>query len=107
VNLAWRPQCELYVLVRPEGLEPALESLKELGFHRVGIERQPGSLTAFENQAQLVKLGGLRIVVEIHWSLFDSPHYQNRLALDWFWQASQTVEINGAPATLPGQGAHF
>ena len=106
-SLALRPLRDLDVLVRPEGLEPALECLAELGFHRVGMERQPGSLTAFENQAQLVKPGGLRTVVEIHWSLFDSPHYQNRLALDWFWQAPQTVEISGAPANAPGQGAHF
>jgi hypothetical protein len=106
-NIALRPLRDLDLLVRPVGLQPALDCLKALGYQRMGIERQPGSLTAFENQAQLVKPGGLGTVVEIHWSLFDSPHYQDRLALDWFWQAQQKVEINGALASVPGQGAHL
>ncbi|MEP7359193.1 MAG: nucleotidyltransferase family protein, partial [Anaerolineales bacterium] len=45
--------------------------------------------------------------VEMHWSLFDSPHYQNRLGLDWFWQARQRVVIDGVPASVPEPGAHL
>jgi hypothetical protein len=106
-NIAVRPLRDLDVLVRPAAVEAALECLENRGYRRTGIERHPGTLAAFENQAQLVKPGGLGTVIEIHWSLFDSPHYQNRLAMDWFWQATQQVEISGAPAKVPGQGAHF
>jgi hypothetical protein len=106
-NIALRPLRDLDLLVRPEGLEPALECLKELGYQRTGLERQPGSLTDFESQAQLVKPGALGTVVEVHWSLFDSPHYQNRLALEWFWQATEMVEISGTAARVPAHGSHF
>ena len=47
----------------------------------------------------LFKPDGSGCVLEIHWSLFDSPYYQHRMPMDWFWQSAQPFEI-GQVATL-------
>ncbi len=106
-DLGLRPLRDLDLLVRRADLEPALAALATLDYERLGLEPQAGSLAAYESQARLRKRGPTRTLVEIHWSLFDSPHYQSRLDLDWFWDTRTPVEISGVAAQAPGPSAHL
>ena len=95
---ALRPMSDLDLLVRREDVARVVETLGSLGFSPDRYERRDGALSDFENEIMLSKTkppGGL---VEIHWSLLDSPHHQARIAMDWFWQTARECEVGQARA---------
>ena len=106
-NLALRPLRDIDLLIRPAHLQVTLAVLDDLGYRPTGVEPQSGTAAAFESQLRLLKSGSLETVLEIHWSLFDSPYYQNRLSLDWVWENARAVELQGVALTIPGNEAHL
>ncbi len=54
-----------------------------------------------------VALRGDRAVVEVHWSLLDSPYYQSHLPTEWFWQTAQPLCIRAQPALALGPEAQL
>ena len=100
-----RPRGDLDLLVRREDAGPALDVVTDLGYGPVGIEARPGAYLVYENEVMLAKPGIVGFAVEVHWSLFDSPYYQQNLPLDWFWQTAQSIQIGGTPARVLGSEA--
>ncbi|HQJ51399.1 MAG TPA: nucleotidyltransferase family protein [Anaerolineae bacterium] len=104
-SVGLRPMGDLDVLVRPASVPAAREVLAELGYHATGVEVRPGSDLAFESEVCLVRPGPPAVPLELHWSLFDVPHYQQTLPLSWFWATAQTVPLGGGPALVLGPEA--
>ena len=102
-----RPMTDLDLLVHRESVQPALRILGELGFRRVGFEVRPDADLVYESQVQLAKTGRVRFLVEIHWSLFDSPYYQQNLTMDWFWDTALTVQTGDTPMQVLGPVAQL
>lgn len=96
-NPALRPMGDLDLLVRPADVDTALATLAGLGYRPWQHEPAPGSTRTYENEI-LLRREGAPAPLEVHWGLFDSPHYQERLPMEWFWQTARPL-----PATTPQQ----
>ena len=90
-NIALRPLADVDLLVRREHLERALTVLTGCGFATGRPELRRGAAGAYENQLPLFKQGRASLPLELHWSLFDSPFYQQGLDLVWCWQAARPL----------------
>lgn len=45
------------------------------------------------------------MAIDVHWTLFDSPYYQDRIAMDWFWDTAQPVSIADVATLVLGPEA--
>jgi hypothetical protein len=102
-----RPMEDMDLLVHEEGLATALSTLAQQGYQRVGQEVRPGANLAYENEVMLTRAGLLDFAVEVHWSLFDVPYYQQRLPMAWFWRTASTVRIGDSAARVLGPEAQI
>jgi hypothetical protein len=99
-GVALRPMMDMDFMVRPGETKSALGELKLLGYESLMPERGVDSSLLFENEVLLVKPGPIKTVIEIHWSLLDSPYYQHYLDMDWFWQTARKLDFYGAPTAI-------
>ena len=99
-GVALRPVTDMDLLVHPGEIESALKVLKSLGYDSLMPERGVNSSLLFENEVLLAKPGPIRTVIEIHWSLLDSPYYQHYLDMNWFWQTAAKLDFFGAPTFI-------
>jgi hypothetical protein len=107
-NLALRPMCDVDLLVDASDRERARQVLEGVGFALLSSEARPGALAAYECEMALGKSTGPQAaVIDLHWSLFDSPHYQRRVDMDWFWHTAEAREIAQAPARVLGLEAQI
>jgi len=106
-NVALRPMRDMDVLVRAEDAPRALRVLAAQGYRPEEAEPHAGVTLAYENELLLRKAGRLDFVLEVHWSLLDSPFYQHALQMDWFWATAVPVRIGGQPAHMLGPAAQL
>jgi hypothetical protein len=104
-NVALRPMGDVDVLVRASDLATTRRTLEALGYALAAMETHPGALADYENELTLRKPGHRDTLVDVHWSLFDSPYYQTRIAMDWFWDSARTASIAGVPSLVLGPEA--
>ena len=106
-NPALRQLQDIDVLMHREDLPAALRVLAALGYETPGVEPRAGVVAAYENELLLYKRGRLNVPLAVHWSLFDSPHYQHALPMDWFWETSVTLPVGNAVARTLGLEAQL
>lgn len=99
-NFAVRPLMDVDVLMRREHLDAALAVAARHGFHPERPETRAGSTAAYENELALIRREPMPIALEIHWSLFDSPFYQERLDLDFCWRNTQPLDLGGTTTRM-------
>ncbi len=104
-NAALRPMADLDILVRREDVPTVLGVLAASGYAATGVEPHAGAAVAYESQVMWRKPGPVETLIEIHWSLFDSPYYQHKLPMDWFWQTARPVRMGDASALVLGPAA--
>jgi hypothetical protein len=104
-NIALRPMRDLDLLVFPSDAARTVALLESAGYLR-GVEPQPGAALAYENQVALYKSGLEPYLLEIHWSLFDSPYYQ-QMPMDWFWESAQEVDTPSGQLRILGSEAQI
>jgi hypothetical protein len=104
-NIALRPMGDVDLLVRRSDLATTHRTLAGLGYALAGMETHPGALIEYENELTFHKPGHRDTYMDVHWSLFDSPYYQARIAMDWFWDTAQPATIAGVPALVLGPEA--
>jgi hypothetical protein len=104
-NVALRPMSDVDLLVHQRDLPAARRVLEEMGYAVARAETHPGVLAEHENEMAFHKEGVIATSFDVHWSLFDSPYYQRHIAIDWFWQSAESVEIAGARAQMLGPEA--
>ena len=92
-NLALRPMTDVDLLIRREHLGEVLVVLADAGFAGERPELRRGAAAAFENQLVVFKPGPIPVALELHWSLFDSPYYQQHLDLDWCWRGAEPLPL--------------
>jgi hypothetical protein len=102
-----RPLIDLDLLIRPDDRKQAVQNLYSFGYQDFLPERQLGATIDFENEIVLRKPGPAPTHVELHWSLFDAPHYQHHLDLDWFWSTAEQIDFYGVPAQMFGSSAQI
>jgi hypothetical protein len=104
-DLGLRPMGDLDLLVRREALSTTLCVMGTLGFDRLDPEVHEGIDAAYENEITLSKPANLEVQVGVHWSLFDSPLYQHKLPMDWFWQTARPARLCDVPGQMLGPEA--
>lgn len=97
-NVALRPMTDVDLLVRRSQVQSALEQFQSLGYRREGVELSQDSNLEFENDIVLRKTDQPEFVVELHWSLFNSPYYQQRIAEDTLWANVEAMSLDGISA---------
>jgi hypothetical protein len=102
-NIALRPMRDLDLLVLPTDAARTVALLESAGYLRE-TEPQPGATLAYENEVALYKPGLEPYLLEIHWSLFDSLHYQ-QIPMDWFWESAQEVDTPSGQLLILGPEA--
>ncbi len=76
-GVALRPLTDMDLLIHPGETKSALGELKFLGYKSFIPERGVSSSYFFENGVLLVIPGPIRTMIEIHWSLQDSPEFHH------------------------------
>ena len=104
-NPALRPMGDLDLLVRREDVPTAVAAMAALGYTRVRAEPWANATTATENELLLCKPGRSTAPLELHWSLLDSPYYQQKLDMQWFWQTALPIQVEGTSALMLGPEA--
>ena len=104
-NLALRPMGDVDLLVHGPDLAAARRTLDGLGYEARRIETHPGALSEYENEVAFCKPGRFDTWVDVHWGLFDSPYYQDRIAMDWFWESARPAAVGDEPALVLGPEA--
>lgn len=97
-NAALRPMLDLDMLVRQEQAQHATDLLVQLGYTPAVVEPHKGALLDYENEIMLVKTSGPQFLLELHWSLIDSPYYQRQIDMRWFWETARGARV-GRTAT--------
>ena len=104
-NVALRPMGDVDLLVHRGDVVRARGVIEDLGYALLGVETHPGVLTEYENEVVFRKLARPTLYLDLHWSLFDSPHYQDSLPMDWFWETAQPLHLDGVPSLMLGPEA--
>ncbi len=100
-NIALRPMRDLDLLIRREQWAAALTLMAQAGFRQTAfIERE-------SYPAVLEKSGIEPVTLELHRSLFHSLHYQQNLALDWFWETATCAPSSTEPMKVLGLEAQI
>lgn len=99
-NAALRPMLDLDVLVHQEQAQRATELLAQLGYVAAVVEPHKGALLDYENEVMLIKTNGPQFLLEMHWSLIDSPYYQRQLDMRWFWETTRPAQVGHTAAVV-------
>lgn len=104
-SLALRPMGDLDILIHRRDLPRARVVVADLGFRPLRLETHPGALPEHENELAFTKPGRVRVELDVHWSLLDSPFYQRELAMEWFWDSARVQPLGGPSAPTLGPEA--
>ena len=93
-DVAARPSRDIDLLLQAEDLPKALPLAEVLGYLRYDVPEHAHTDLEFENEIILFRAAdGMNI--DLHWSPFDSPFYQRRLDMEWFWSQSLQFRLSG------------
>lgn len=99
-NLALRPMVDIDCLVRRHDASMALSILKEAGYQAAVPAIASNAAFDFENEILLQKRDRLEWAVELHWNLFDSPFYQERIPAHILWETAEKNTLEGIEARV-------
>ncbi len=106
-SAALRPMVDVDLLVHPEDVGQALQTLQALGYRKATVESRPGIALAFESEVMLVKEGRREALVEVHWHLLDSPFHQRMVDLAWFWETARSMAFGAQKGLALGSEAQL
>jgi hypothetical protein len=104
-NVALRPMGDVDLLIHPADLPAMRAVLERLGYRLESAETHPGALAEHENELAFSRPGPIPVFIDVHWSLFDSPHHQSHMDMEWFWQTAEATRIGDVPALMLGPEA--
>ncbi len=106
-NIGARPFGDIDLLVHPDHLSALCRLLAEPGYRPVRAETHAGAHAEYENELTLRKPGRVEMLLDIHWSLFDSPYYQDKISMDWFWQTAAPARLGSVDIAVLGTEAEI
>lgn len=104
---ALRPMVDVDALIAPQDAPAALECAAALGYYPQNSETRAGDQLEFENEIALINPASAMSMIEFHWSLFNSPHHQQRLQMDWFRDTAIPITLGATPAKMLGAEAQL
>lgn len=104
-NIGMRAMCDVDLLVHPHDVATVRGILEAQGYRLDRVETHPGALTEHESELSFSRTGHVNASLDIHWSLFDSPYYQRRMAMEWFWETAEPARIAHTDTLMLGPAA--
>lgn len=104
---ALRPMVDLDLLLHTADVHAAIDLLRPLGYAPEKTDLRAGATLDFENEIMLRRSEPPGGMLEIHWSLFDSPHHQTRMDPTWFWQTASMRQVGQAATLVLGPEAQL
>ncbi len=104
-NVAERSMVDIDILVHRQDVSTVTSALVSLGYNLTEAEEHAGMITEYENELAMRKPGYVDIALEIHWSLLDSPHYQQKMDMGWFWDTVVPARFNDREGLVLGPEA--
>jgi hypothetical protein len=92
-----RPMADLDLLVPRSSMEQVGALLIREGYS-APLELRRGFGQHFSNYRAFARGGNRPAHLEIHWHLFKSPYYCRRVPIDWFWNRTTVIQVNGLAA---------
>jgi len=99
-HMAMRPMEDLDILVQPRDASQAISILHNLGYVETRQEEHSGFMLNYENEIGLIKHDKILKMIEVHWSLFNSTYYQNKIPLDLLWNTAESIKFHNTPALI-------
>ena len=96
---ALRPMMDLDLLM-PSSYQMRVSDLLAQQGYSSPTELAKGFGERFSNYQGFERGGNRPSHLEIHWHLFKSPYYCERIPIDWFWDRTMEISIGGARARV-------
>ncbi|HJQ22590.1 MAG TPA: nucleotidyltransferase family protein [Blastocatellia bacterium] len=94
---ALRPMGDLDLLVPRAAAAQAQAALIEQGY-TAATEMARGFAEAFAVERSFLRLGDRPAQIDLHWHLFATAYYAERIPIEWFWRRTTTIEVSGRRA---------
>ncbi|HSH02674.1 MAG TPA: nucleotidyltransferase family protein [Anaerolineae bacterium] len=86
---------DIDLLIRRSDVAKVTAHLVALGYELVTIPLYEGYTVRYENEMVWQKtINNTTVWLELHWSLFNSPYYQQQLDMGWWWETAVFTKIN-------------
>jgi hypothetical protein len=86
------------LLIQEEDLPKVLSILTTLGYDREKVARFAALQDVHANEITVRKPDVRESTLELHWSLFWFPYYQQMIPVTWFWETARPMKIREASA---------
>jgi hypothetical protein len=97
-NIALRPMVDVDLLIREDDLPEALDVLTSMGYQRDENAGFSSLADVHANEITVRKPKVRESTIELHWSLFWFPFYQQTVPMPWFWETRRAVTLRETPA---------
>ncbi len=98
-DVALRPMMDLDLLAPPSQQARVSDLMAQQGYTSP-TELAKGFGERFSNYQAFERGGNRPSHIEIHWHLFKSPYYCERIPIDWFWDRTMEISIGSARARV-------
>jgi hypothetical protein len=98
-DMGLRMMSDIDLLARPTDLSRVQTMMQDLGYV-LEVEPQTGFQQSFRNVLGFESTGGQQIPVEVHWHISHIPYYRERIPIEWFWERTVALQMNGRPAYM-------
>lgn len=103
---ALRPMSDLDFLIPQTQFAQADALLRELGYESP-VELAENFAPRLTNYRAYMRGGNDPAHLEMHWHLFKSPYYWQRVPIDWFWEHTAATKIQKSPARVLAREAQL
>lgn len=105
---ALRPMTDLDLLIQSEQVPAATAALLAAGYSPPLPGHCPlADRLASNSEMVLCQRDPPYTLLELHWHLFDSPHYRRAVDVAWFWQTALAGQIAGRAGLILGPEAQI
>jgi Uncharacterised nucleotidyltransferase len=92
-DIALRPMGDLDLLITPDAVERATRALIEEGYVAFA-ELTPEFANKFSVEQSFFRKGNRPSQIDLHWHVFTTPYYFERIPVEWFRQRTMEISIN-------------
>ncbi len=95
----WRPLGDLDLFIRSSDAARVRALLEEAGY-TCAAEMHDGFQRHFSFEETFLRGRPNPAQVDIHWHLIENGYYRARVPVDWFWERTEQIRVDGRPARV-------
>ena len=99
-NVGVRPVGDLDLLVPRAHVERVRALLSARGYRPFDPRARDDFQVRFASELAFWREGAHPSLLDLHWHVFNTAAYAARAPIEWFWQRTQPIALNGQPAQM-------